>query len=71
MEVEGIHGALRIHPNDFRDPLSFPLPPSAGQTFWFFSEMSQQLLDGLPGHLWFPGDVFPLNLVQISEFPTG
>ncbi len=38
-----IHGFQRMNPNDFGDPLTFPLAPP----FVFLSEMSQQPLNGL------------------------
>lgn len=55
-----IHGALRMNPNDFRDPL----------TFLVHSERSQPLLDGLP-EVWYR---YPwsqrMNLNDIGIFLT-
>ena len=34
--------------NEFGNPLTFSLAPPAGRHLWILSEMSQQLLDGLP-----------------------
>ncbi len=39
--------AWLTNPNDFGDPLTFPLAPPQGSRV-VLSEMSQQLLDGLP-----------------------
>lgn len=42
-----IHCALMMNPNDFGDPLTFYLAPSAGQIFHLISEIYQPILDGL------------------------
>lgn len=44
-----IYGPQRMNHNDFGDLLDFPLvlPDQITFFFFFFSEMSQQLLDGL------------------------
>ncbi len=42
-----IHGAKRMSPNDFGDPLTFDIVPPAGQSFHISSGISQHLLYGL------------------------
>ncbi len=54
------HGAQRMNPTDFGDVLTFHVVPSWGCYFFFFSEISQQLFNGL---MW--------NLAQTFMFPSG
>lgn len=35
-----IHGPQRMNPDDLGEPLTFPLPPPAGQTFHLSREIS-------------------------------
>lgn len=42
-----IHGAQRMNPDDFSDPLTFHLTPQAGQCLPLSSKISQHLQDGL------------------------
>lgn len=42
-----IHGAQRLNPNDFWNPLTFVLVPPADQSFHLFNEISQHLPLGL------------------------
>lgn len=43
-----IYGPQRMEPNDFGATLTSPLTPPASQSFHFYREISQHLLDGLP-----------------------
>ncbi len=42
-----MHGGQRIKPTDFNDPLTFPIVPPLGQSFYLFCEIYQLQLDGL------------------------
>ncbi len=53
-----IHGAQRINPNDFGDPLTFPLAPPAGITYHLSCKISQHLFDGL-AQILFKHSLFP------------
>ncbi len=46
-----IHGAQRMNSSDFGDPLTFPVAPSAGQSFTLICEISQHPLDSLSSYL--------------------
>ncbi len=51
-----IHSPQRRNRNDVGDPLTFPLAPQAGQSFYLCCEILQNLLDGLD---WYKHSLIP------------
>lgn len=42
-----IHGSQKINLNDFGDPLTLPLAPTAGRRVLVLSDISRQLFDSI------------------------